>query len=291
MDKKFQGLYPALPTPYDEKGDVNVKSLERLVEYNLDKGVKGFYVAGSTGEAFMLSDKERNLVYETVAKTAGGRANLFAHIGAVSTAQAISFGRTAEKLGYDAVSAVPPFYYKFSFQQIKKHYFDIVSAVDLPMIIYNVPIYSGIGFSADEMAEFFGDPRFLGVKFTSNDFYTLERFKTRFPDRYIFNGFDEMFLAGLSMGADGGIGSCYNFMAEKFIKIRELFLQNKMAEALEIQKEVNSIVYALFKVGVLEGTKEVVSQLGIECGNARAPFSVLTPEQKQFIRENITEKL
>ena len=93
------------------------------------------------------------------------------------------------------------------------------------------------------------------------------------------------------MGADGGIGSTYNFMAEKFIQIRKLYGENKMDEALVIQKEANRIIKALCKVGVMEGEKEVLNQLGIDFGTARAPFSVLTDEQKKFLRENITETL
>ena len=291
MNSNLQGIYPALLTPFDSEGNVNTKSLERLVEYNLEKGVTGFYVGGSTAEAFLLSQAERELVYEVVAKTAGGKAVLFAHIGCISTEQAISFGKTAERLGYTAISAIAPFYYKFSFAQIKQYYYDIVSAVDLPMLIYNFPNFSGVNLSVEQVAEFFCDLRFIGIKHTSNDYFALEQFKSKFPDRVVYNGFDEMFLSGLSMGADGGIGSTYNFMAEKFVRIMQLFRENRMEEALEIQKEANRIIKALCKVGVMEGEKEVLSQLGIAFGSARAPFSKLTDEQKQFIRTNITETL
>lgn len=291
MNTKLQGIYPALLTPFDSTGKLNTKALEQLVDYNLQKGVDGFYVGGSTAEAFLLSEQERNTVYEVVAKTAGGKCNLFAHVGCISTEQAIGFAKTAEKLNYTAISAIAPFYYKFSFDQIKKHYYDIVSAVNLPMIVYNFPNFSGVNLSVEQVAEFFCDERFIGIKHTSNDYFALEQFKSNFPNRMVYNGFDEMFLSGLSMGADGGIGSTYNFMAEKFIEIRRLFNENKMEEALAIQKEANRIIKALCKVGVMEGEKEVLCQLGMDFGHARAPFSVLTDEQKAFLRKNITETL
>ena len=291
MAHKLQGIYTALLTPFDGQGAINVRSLERLVENNLEKGVTGFYVGGSTAETFLLSEEERNLVYEVVAKTAGGKANLFAHVGSISTAQAIRFAKTAERLHYTAVSAIAPFYYKFTFAQIKQYYFDIVSSVDLPMIIYNFPNFSGVNLSTEQVAEFFADPRFVGIKHTSNDYFSLERFKKQFPDHAVFNGFDEMFLAGLSMGADGGIGSTYNFMAEKYVAIQKLYEEGKMREALEIQHEANRIIKALCRVGVMEGEKEVLNQMGIPFGNARPPFSPLTEEQKRFIRTEITETL
>lgn len=288
---KFEGIFPALLTPFTSDGRVNEDALRALVRYNLDKGVQGFYVNGSTAEVFLLSDEERRLVYRTVADEAKGKATLIAQVGAISTEAAISFARYAQDLGYDAISAVAPFYYKFSFAQIRKHYYDIVSAVDLPMIIYNIPTFTGVSLTVDQVGEFFCDERFIGMKHTATDFFALEQFKTRFPDKVIYNGFDEMMLSGLAMGADGGIGSTYNFMAEKFLTLARLFREHRVDEALAVQKECNRIITALCKVGVMEGEKEVLNQLGIPMGDCRPPFSVLTPEQKEFLRAEITSRL
>ena len=291
QSSKFKGIFPALLTPFDENGRVNTDALCKLVEYNIGKGVNGFYVNGSTAEAFLLSDEERRLVYETVAKANAGRVTLIAHVGCISTEQAIAFARYAESLGYDAISAIAPFYYKFSFQQIKKHYYDIVDSVNIPMIIYNFPNFSGVNLSVEQVSEFFCDERFIGIKHTSNDYFAMEQFKTRFPEKLVYNGFDEMLLSGLAMGADGGIGSTYNFMAEKYVEIMKLFSENKLAEAREVQQECNRIITALCKVGVMEGEKEVLCQMGFDFGYARAPFSKLSQEQKEFLNQAITSKL
>ena len=289
--KRLNGIYPALLTPFDQNGKVNCDALKQLVRWNIEKGVDGFYVGGSTAEAFLLTEEERNLVYRTVAEEAAGNVNLIAHVGAISTEEAIRFGRVAKECDYDAISAIAPFYYKFSFDQIKKHYFDIVEAVDMPMIVYNFPNFSGVNLTVEQVAQFFADDRFIGIKHTSNDFFALEQFKTNFPDKLVYNGFDEMFLCGLTMGADGGIGSTYNFMAEKFIQIQKLFSENRTQEAQEIQKEANRIIKALCKIGVMEGEKEVLCQLGFDFGHARAPFSQLNDEQKAFLKSAITDTL
>lgn len=289
--KRLNGIYPALLTPFDQNGKVNCDALKQLVRWNIEKGVDGFYVGGSTAEAFLLTEEERNLVYRTVAEEAAGNVNLIAHVGAISTEEAIRFGRVAKENGYDAISAIAPFYYKFSFDQIKKHYFDIVEAVAMPMIVYNFPNFSGVNLTVEQVAQFFADDRFIGIKHTSNDFFALEQFKTNFPDKLVYNGFDEMFLCGLTMGADGGIGSTYNFMAEKFIQIQKLFSENRTQEAQEIQKEANRIIKALCKVGVMEGEKEILCQLGFDFGHARAPFSQLNDEQKAFLKNAITDTL
>ena len=233
---KFKGIFPALLTPFNEKDEINEKALEKLIEYNIQKGVTGFYVGGSTAEAFLLSDEERLQVYRLVKEIVGKRCTLIAHIGCISTGQTIMFGECVQSLGYDAVSAVAPFYYKFTFDEIKKHYFDVVEHIDLPMLIYNFPAFSGVNLTTENLKLFLNDERFIGVKHTSNDYFGLEQFKTAFPHKVFYNGFDEMFLAGLSMGADGGIGSTYNFMAEKFIKCSNCLTKKNTAKLLKYNK-------------------------------------------------------
>ena len=143
----------------------------------------------------------------------------------------------------------------------------------------------------DQAAQFLCDDRFIGIKHTSNDYFALNQFKNNFPDKVIYNGFDEMFLAGLSMGADGGIGSTYNFMAEKFVLIQRLFAEKRMDEACAVQTEVSRIISVLYKIGIMESEKEILCQMGFDFGKARMPFSELTAEEKALIKREITDKL
>lgn len=281
MNKKFGGIFPALLTPFDKNNHVNTEALCELVDYNLKKGVKGFYVGGSTAEAFLLNEEERLQVMKTVSDYAGGKCTLIAHVGCISTEQSMKLAQVAEDMGYDAVSSVAPFYYKFSFEEIKKFYFDIVGCVRLPMLIYNFPAFSGVTLTANNIKEFLVDDRFLGVKHTSSDYFSMEQFKSAFPEKIVYNGYDETFLAGLSMGADGAVGSTFNFMAEKFLAIQKAFLENDMQTAKRIQQDANAIIQALCKVGVMQGEKAVLDALGIDLGPARAPFMPLTEVQKE----------
>lgn len=287
MHKKFEGIIPALLTPFDKEDAVNTKVLAEITQYNLDKGVNGFYVGGSTAEAFLLTQEERKQILATVAEVAKGKATLIAHIGCISTKQAIALGKEAQKLGYDAISSVSPFYYKFSFAEIKKYYYDIVDAVDLPMFIYNFPAFSGVNLTPDNIKEFLVDDRFLGVKHTSTDYFALQQFKAEFPNKIVYNGYDETFLAGLAMGADGAVGSTFNLMAEKFIQIRKLFKENKLEEAKAVQDQANAVIRALCKVGVMQGEKAVMDALGFDMGPARAPFAPLTDTQKQELLDTV----
>lgn len=288
--EKLRGIFTALLTPFDENNKVNEKSLEDLVKFSVKMGVKGFYVCGSTAEAFMLSTEERKLIMDIVKSTAPD-STLIAHIGSLDERVAIELGKHAKKLSYDLVSSVAPFYFKFNFDEIKNYYYRLADASELPMLVYHFPNFSGVNMGIHEMSAFLADDRFAGIKYTSNDFFTLERCKAHFPDKVIYNGFDEMFLAGLSMGADGAIGSTYNFMADKFVKIRQLFAENKIAEAQKIQKEANAIIEALVKVGVMQGEKAVVSALGIPMGNCREPFGKLEGEKLKELLSFVLPKL
>lgn len=284
--EKFKGVFTALLTPFDKNDEVNEKELEKLVKFNLQKGAKGFYVCGSTAEAFLLSSEERKRVMEVV-KAAAPQATLIAHVGSISEKEATDLGKYACKLGYDAVSSVTPFYYKFSVEEIKNYYFRVATESALPMFVYHIPAFSGVNMGLKEIGAFLSDDRFIGIKYTSNDFFTMERCKTNFPNKLVYNGYDEMFLAGLSMGADGGIGSTYNFMADKFVKIKALFEQGKIAEAQAVQKQANEIIAVLCQIGVMQAEKEVLNQLGFDFGVCRKPFIAPTEEQKKLIAEKI----
>ncbi|HHT53887.1 MAG TPA: N-acetylneuraminate lyase [Clostridiales bacterium] len=287
MDGRFKGIFPALLTPFDRDDNINKQALAQLIERNIRAGVSGFYVAGSTAEVFMLTESERYQVYETVAEVAGGRVRLIAHIGAISTKQAVEYGRLAGSLGYDAVSAVPPFYYKFTKEQIRRHYFTIASEVGLPVLLYNFPDNSGVSFGFEDFAGFLKNPEFIGLKHTSSDYFMLQRIKEAFPDKLVYNGYDEMFICGLATGCDGGVGSTYNFMADKFIRMMEKYQKGDTAGAYTEQRVVNRIIGTLKKVGVMEGTKELLCQLGIDCGRARSPYSVLGEQERRFIAAEV----
>lgn len=287
MEKnKFEGIFTALLTPFDKNNKINELELERLVKFNLSMGVKGFYVGGSTAEAFFMSLDERKQIMDVV-KSAAPQSTLIAHIGAQDERIAKELGAYANKLSYDLISSVTPFYYKFSVDEIRNYYLRLSEASGMKMLMYYFPNFSGVNMGADVIEGFLGDDSFAGMKFTANDFFTLERCKTKYPDKIIYNGFDEMLLSGLSMGADGGIGSTYNFMADKFVDIFNSFNAGEIKRAQKIQREANGIIEVLCRIGVMQAEKEVLNQLGFDFGSCREPFKPLSKEQKELIANEI----
>jgi len=287
----MKGIFTALLTPFNSDYSINEKALENLVKFNLDKGIHGFYVGGSTSESMLMTVDERKRVFEIVKNVSGGSVPLIAHAGAISTDAAIDMALCAKRLGYDAVSAVAPFYYSFPVPAIKKYYSDIVNAADMPMLIYNFPAGNGFGLDAKTAGEIFaGDKRFFGIKHTSNDLFAIRQFKDSIEGITVFNGYDEICLAGLSMGADGAIGSTYNFMGDKFTEIYNSFLAGDIARARKLQNEACEIIAVMCKYGVFQCEKGILTLMGIEMGPCRRPFLPLDDEGKEAVK-NLYNKI
>lgn len=144
MATNLRGVMVLL-TPFDQQQALDKASLRRLVQFNIQQGIDGLYVGGSTGEAFVQSLSEREQVLEIVAEEAKGKIKLIAHVGCVSTAESQQLAASAKRYGFDAVSAVTPFYYPFSFEEHCDHYRAIIDSADgLPMVVYNIPALSGV---------------------------------------------------------------------------------------------------------------------------------------------------
>ncbi len=279
--KELHGVYPALLTPLkDEK--LYEKGLEKLIEYNLKKGVTGFYVGGSTGEGFLMRKEERMQLLSAVKAITGERAALIAYTGSLRMSEAIELSEGAAKLGYDAISSVPPFYYDYGFRAIREYY-QTLAKTGLPLLVYSIAL-SGVKLGLDGMSELLSIENVAGLKFTETDFFVLQQLKKKFPEKIIFNGKDEMLASGLIAGADGGIGSTYNLMAEKYVAIYKAMQAGDAVKAAKVQAEANEVTAALIRVGVIPGLKVAMKMAGIDVGECLRPFAPLTEEEQQYLK-------
>lgn len=283
--KDFSGMYAALLTAFDKDGSINYEATGMLAERNIQKGLKGMYVAGSSGEAMMMSEEERVSLLEYVSRLNKGRVTLIAHVGSTSTDAAIRMAKRAAELGYDAVSAVAPYYYSFSGEAIRGYYTDILNATDLPMLIYNFPASGGFDGMLSLVSDMIDNKKLMGVKHTSVNLFELERFKHMKRPLTVFNGFDEMLIGGLSMGADGGIGSTYNFLQDDILAIYAAFKKGDLKKAMEVQEKVNRIIEAMIPFGVFAMEKAILTELGIPMGDCRKPFLPLSKAGKAKAKE------
>ena len=285
-----KAILPALLTPLDERRELNVPVMETLIDRLLEEGVDGFYAMGSSGEALLLSTEERKKAAAAVLRRVDGRAPVIVQVGSTNPREAQELARHAADHGASAVSSVPPFYYKYSTDELKRFYFDLAEAAGLPVLVYNVSIYTGVEFNMQNAGDLLTDPRVLGIKHTNFNLYTLNRFKQNCPDKLIFNGFDECLLGGLAMGADGAIGTTYNAFGPLAMRIRDLYVENRMEEALAAQNRLNDFVDAIVRVGAIAGTKYALTLQGVDMGPCREPNAPLGEAGKRLIAEAV-EKL
>lgn len=278
------GVISALVTPFRSDGSVNLDALQALAELQIRQGVHGFYVSGTTGEAVLQSVDERKQVLATFAQAVAGRSKLIAHVGAVSTADTITLAHAAANSGYHAVSAIAPFYYEFSREELLAHYRKLAEATPLPLIVYNFPAKTPRPLSFSDLILLLDHPKIIGIKHTSQNLYQLERLKQARPGAFVYNGFDEMFVGGVAMGADGAIGTTYNFMGDLFVAAWAAMQRQDLATASKLQTRANHVIDMLIEVGVIPATKAILKHMGVDCGTCRAPFRALdSAEEKRAV--------
>lgn len=276
-----------LMTPFRADETVDHEALAKLVRYELDCGADGIYAGGSSAECFLLTPEERKEALETVVNAANG-AFVVANIGSVGTGNAENLARHAERTGADVISSVPPFYFSYTFDEILSYYRDLASSVSIPTMIYNFPGLTS-RFSTDQFDTLLSDERIRYIKYTDTDYYTMEQIKSH-SDIFVYSGKDENFLSALAAGADGGIGTSFNYMVGRFIEIQKLFLAQKSGEALVLQHRVNEVIRTVLSCGFFEASKYAISLVsGIDCGHCRRPFARVTAEQKKRIRLALEE--
>jgi len=282
MSVTLKGVMPALLTPFDRNQQLDSQSLRQLVRFNIAQGIDGLYVGGSTGEAFVQNSAERQEVLEIVAEEAKGKVTLIAHVGTVSTHESQQLAQAASRYGYDAVSAVTPFYYPFSFEEHFDHYREIIDSADgLPMVVYNIPALSGVKLSLDQINTLVTLPGVGALKQTSGDLYQMEQIRRAHPDLVLYNGYDEIFASGLLAGADGGIGSTYNIMGWRYQGIVRALKEGDIATAKALQVKCNEVIDLLVHVGVFRGLKTVLHYMDvIDVPLCRKPFA---PVDEQYL--------
>lgn len=270
--KQITGVIPAMITLFDEHEEVDVKRTEALVEFLIGRGVHGLYLTGSTGEGFLMTGEERKLVVETVVRKVAGRIPVIVHVGDIGTKKSIDLAKHAHEAGADAISSVPPFYWKFSEQDIYNFYKDIAEATPLPMIVYNVPLAGLMG--TDLLVRLSKIENVKGLKFTGKDHDQMSHLKDILGEDFIiYSGCDEMAFSGLSVGTDGIIGSFYNVMPELFHMIYDCAKSGDMAKGTRLQKIGTEIILAAVKFDYLAIMRNMLGWQGIDAGYSRRPFT------------------
>lgn len=270
---KFTGILPAFVTPFHEDNKtVNEEAAKKLLDLHLEQGANGFYIVGGTGEGLVMGREERERMCEICVNHVAKRKPIIDHIASMNLNEAIELAKHAERVGADAIAAVPPSFFYYSEDDIFNYYKRLADSVSIPMIIYYHPAAQK-DMSAKLIARIFEIDNVTGVKWSSNNFFELMKLKDMtHGEMNIINGPDELLVTGLAAGADAGIGSTYNVMLPEFIKIYDYFKSGQMDKALATQMKVNRVIDALLKFEVIPSVKHALKMMGHDCGTATFPM-------------------
>ncbi len=287
--REFKGLEGAIApifTPYRKDGAVNGDMVGRMVEFLIGKGISGFYVGGGTGEHVLLSVDERKYLAESVIHAVAGRAKVIVHVGCTYTEDSVALAKHAEESGADWIASLGPLVFGQNFEASYYHYSRIAGATALPLMVYCW--YRDLDPARER--KLFDIPNLKGLKYTGRNFWCVQELRRMLDKEAVFFvGDDPHLLGGLSMNGlfSGGIGTTYNVIPEKFVRICDLAKSGRFVEASPLQDGANRIVSLLVRSGNFTFRKLAMRLHGFDCGPARSPFGHPVPEEerKAFLRE------
>lgn len=288
----LRGVFPPIPTPFDAQGEVAYGALrENLARWN-QYDLTGYVVLGSNGEAVYLDWEEKLQVLRTVREAIPSGKRLIAGVDCESTREAVRFVQAASDVGADAALVVTPHYYtnRMTSESLVRHYHAVAEASPIPILIYNVPAYTHLDIDAAAVARAAEHPRVIGMKESGGNVVKMGDVVRLAPAGFqLLAGSAGFFLAGLTVGAVGGIMALANIAPRELLDLYRLFHEGRMEEAAALQRRMipaNTAVTSRFGVA---GVKAALDMLGYYGGPVRAPLLDLRDDERQALRAILTE--
>ena len=288
MDTKFKGIYSAIFSVYDDNANVKKETVRKMVDYQLNGGLKGFYVCGNTGECTVLPEKTRRQMLETVVEENNGRGQIIAHIGAGHYDETKRLLEHANSLEIDAVASLPPSLTSYyGLQDTLEYYRELARISKVPVFAYITPVLRGnpVKF-AEELIKI---PNIAGIKLTISDYYAFGGI-TALNDGTVnvLNGPDETMICGLSLGAQGAIGTTYNFAPKLACTIYNSFQKGDMQTALAAQRKLNKIINIALGNSIAYW-KAILGLRGFDMGSTLFPGKNISSEEMLKLEEMLKE--
>jgi len=278
---KPYGMIAALPTPMLENGDIDFESFEKLIEHVIAGGIHGVLVGGSTGEYSLMTFEERKKILAFVTSQVNKRVQVMAGTGCHRTVDTIELTKYAEHVGADSALVINPYYMVTSDEGILNHYKAVAKNADIGIVIYHYPDATGVELSPELIHEISQIEGVIGIKNTADGIPTsklLNLVKDN-TDFALLNGFEDLFLPSLSIGANGAIGLVHNLVPDKIAKLYELVQENNVKEAAELNKKLLPLFNLLEEETVPGTVKAGLKALGISGTACRLP---LQPASESF---------
>jgi N-acetylneuraminate lyase len=278
------GIIAAAITPFDAEEQFLPSSYRALLERLYRAGVNGVYVCGQTGEGLLQTVEQRKAVAECAIEHSPRGRQVIVHVGSHRTADAVELARHASAAGVSAVSALPPAG-AYNFEEIRRYYQEIAEAAAVPVLVYYFPeICPGIR-TTEQLLELCAIPHVAGLKFTDFDLFRMRSILQ--TGAVVFNGRDEILVAGLLMGASGGIGTFYNILPELFVSVYQNAQRGDWIAAREAQDRINHIIRITLRYPLFPAVKQILLWSGIDCGPCIRPRGTITAALAEQLRHEL----
>ena len=287
-NKQFSGIMPALITPINDDGSIREAAARSLIESQIERGVSGFYICGSTGEGPVMSEESRMRMAEITVDQVKGRVPVINHVGACDARSAVRLAKHAEEIGCDAISSVPPnFYYSHEENEIVSYYRALSDACAKPLLVYATGMFKQADI-VPVIARLMEIDTVIGLKFTRMNYYEMRRIiELNGGDINVINGPDEMLICGLTMGADAGIGSTYNVMPGEYVKLFNSFRSGDFAAAQQQQYKINHAIEIMLRHSLFPALKYMLTVQGFDVGVPVFPMKRFTPEEEAALMKDL----
>lgn len=270
--EKLEGLIPPLITPFDKKGNPDLKALENIVEFIKDY-IHGVFLCGTYGQGPIMSIEEKKIVIKKVVSMLNNSKKIVVHVGCANPYQAYELAKYAEDQGADVIASVPPFYYRYSEESVIHYFKELVSKVDIPVYVYNNPSRVGypVTLSLLRKLEEIGvkgvkDSSFDLINFTTFNLYTSDDFD-------VVIGTEALILPGYVLGARAFIAGMSNYLPEIVYQLYESCRKGDYKKASELQYRVNKVRHELHELYQTIPLSYVILKLrGVDAGFPRKPF-------------------
>lgn len=286
------GIFTPVLTPLNERGELISEMIGKLVDFLVENGVTGLYVLGTVGEGMRLPKETRMKAAEEFVNAAGGKLKLIVQVGSPVPRVSIELAQHAEKIGADAVASVPPFYYAYDDESVLKFYRLLASSVNIPVIVYNIPVCQGYPLSLNLIERIFDEvDGIAGIKYTVRDAPGLLKLKARYGDeKWIASGYDDMLYHSTAAGITEHVIGYSNLLPDLEVKLYRMVLDGRLEDAKKLQLRLDSVIEALSIFGNLAAVlKEALRLKGFDVGVPAEPQRPLKPEKRKALEAKLKE--
>ncbi len=291
---EIKGIIPPIITPMNDDESINVAELRAQVNRQIEGGVHAIFCFGTNGEGYILNGKEKELVLRTVIEETNGRVPVYAGTGCISTKETIEQSKMAQSLGADVLSIITPSFAAASQNELYEHYKAVAEAVDMPIVLYNIPARTGNALAPATVAKLAQIDNIVGAKDSSGNFTNILAYidagKSKKNGTFsTLSGNDQLIVWNLLAGGTGGIAGCANVYPHVMASIYNLFMEGKIEEAKAANASIASF-RACFKYGNPNTiVKTAVAMLGYNVGKCRAPFNQVPEEGIKALEKVLKE--